>query len=76
MTKYGPIVRIAPNLVILNDAEAVEKIFVRKDLDTSPTAIRALRVGGHDWTVTYPQHLIARQRRHPVMIATTTKNSK
>ena len=76
MTKYGPIVRIAPNLVILNDSESVEKIFVRKDLDTSPKSIRALRVGGHDWTVTYPQHPIARQRRHPVMIATTTKNMK
>lgn len=76
MTKYGPIVRISPNLVILNDPEAVEKIFVRKDLHTSPTSIRALRVGGHDWTVTYPQHDIARQRRHPVMIATTTKNLK
>lgn len=76
MAKYGPIVRIAPNLVILNDPEAVEKVFVRKDLDTSPTSIRALRVGGHDWTVTYPQHDIARQRRHPVMIATTTKNLK
>lgn len=76
MTKYGPIVRIAPNLVILNDSEAVERIFVRKDLDTSPTSIRALRVGGHDWTVTYPQHPVARQRRHPVMIATTTKNMK
>ncbi|USP81562.1 hypothetical protein yc1106_08836 [Curvularia clavata] len=76
MTRYGPIVRIAPNLVILNDPEAVEKVFIRKDLDTSPTSIRALRVGGHDWTVTYPQHDIARQRRHPVMIATTTKNLK
>ncbi|KNG50506.1 cytochrome p450 monooxygenase [Stemphylium lycopersici] len=76
MTKYGPIVRISPNIVILNDPEAVEKIFVRKDLHTSPTSIRALRVGGHDWTVTYPQHDVARQRRHPVMIATTTKNLK
>ncbi|KAH7068928.1 benzoate 4-monooxygenase cytochrome P450 [Paraphoma chrysanthemicola] len=76
MTKYGPIVRISPNLVILNDSESVERIFVRKDLDTSPKSIRALRVGGHDWTVTYPQHPIARQRRHPVMIATTTKHLK
>lgn len=76
MTKYGPIVRISPDLVILNDAEAVERIFVRKDLDTSPKSIRALRVGGHDWTVTYPQHPIARQRRHPVMISTTTKHLK
>ncbi|KAF1924313.1 benzoate 4-monooxygenase cytochrome P450 [Didymella exigua CBS 183.55] len=76
MARYGPIVRISPNLVILNDPEAVEKVFIRKDLDTSPTSIRALRVGGHDWTVTYPQHPIARSRRHPVMIATTTKNLK
>ncbi|EUC45054.1 hypothetical protein COCMIDRAFT_26727 [Bipolaris oryzae ATCC 44560] len=76
MAQYGPIVRIAPNLVILNDPESVERVFIRKDLDTSPTSIRALRVGGHDWTVTYPQHDIARQRRHPVMIATTTKNLK
>jgi hypothetical protein len=76
MAEYGPIVRISPNLVILNDPEAVERVFVRKDLDTSPTSIRALRVGGHDWTVTYPQHPIARTRRHPVMIATTTKNLK
>lgn len=76
MAKYGPIVRISPNLVILNDPESVEKVFIRKDLDTSPTSIRALRVGGHDWTVTYPQHPVARSRRHPVMIATTTKNLK
>ncbi|KAL1597348.1 hypothetical protein SLS60_008932 [Paraconiothyrium brasiliense] len=76
MAKYGPIVRIDPNLVILNDPSEVEKIFIRKDLDTSPESIRALRVGGHDWTVTYPQHSIARSRRHPVMIATTTKNLK
>lgn len=76
MAKYGPIVRISPNLVILNDPESVEKVFIRKDLDTSPKSIRALRVGGHDWTVTYPQHPVARQRRHPVMIATTTKNLK
>ncbi|KAF2124672.1 cytochrome P450 monooxygenase-like protein [Dothidotthia symphoricarpi CBS 119687] len=76
MTEYGPIVRISPNLVILNDSEAVERIFMRKDLDTSPKSIRALRVGGHDWTVTYPQHPVARLRRHPVMIATTTKNLK
>ncbi|KAJ8115209.1 hypothetical protein OPT61_g3091 [Boeremia exigua] len=76
MSQYGPIVRISPNLVILNDPEMVERVFVRKDLDTSPKSIRALRVGGHDWTVTYPQHPIARSRRHPVMIATTTKNLK
>lgn len=76
LTIYGPVVRISPNLVILNDSAAVEKIFIRKDLDTSPTSIRALRVGGHDWTVTYPQHPIARLRRHPVMIATTTKDLK
>jgi hypothetical protein len=76
MAKYGPVVRISPNLVILNDPEAVEKVFIRKDLDTSPTSIRALRVGGHDWTVTYPQHPVARTRRHPVMIATTTKHLK
>ncbi|KAJ4987118.1 cytochrome p450 monooxygenase [Stagonosporopsis vannaccii] len=76
MARYGPIVRISPNLVILNDPDSVERIFIRKDLDTSPTSIRALRVGGHDWTVTYPQHPIARSRRHPVMIATTTKNLK
>lgn len=76
LTQYGPVVRISPNMVLLNDFESVERIFVRKDLDTAPTSIRALRVGGHDWTVTYPQHPIARQRRHPVMIATTTKCMK
>lgn len=76
LTRYGSIVRISPNMVLLNDREAVEKIFARKDLDTSPKAIRALRVGGHDWTVTYPEHSVARQRRHPVMIASTTNNLK
>ncbi|KAH7322391.1 cytochrome P450 monooxygenase-like protein [Stachybotrys elegans] len=76
LTKYGPIVRISPNMVLVNDYEAVERTFVRKDLDTAPKSIRALRVGGHDWTVTYPQHPIARLRRHPVMIATTTKCMK
>lgn len=74
--KYGPLVRISPSLVLINDAESVERIFTRKDLDTAPTSIRALRVGGHDWTVTYPQHHVARLRRHPVMLATTTKNLK
>ncbi|KXT19053.1 hypothetical protein AC579_8761 [Pseudocercospora musae] len=75
LTKYNSsILRLSPDLVLINDPEAVEKAFVRKDLDTSPTSIRALKVGGHDWTVTYPQHGIARQRRHPVMIASTTKN--
>ncbi|CAG8958505.1 hypothetical protein HYFRA_00009819 [Hymenoscyphus fraxineus] len=76
LAKYGPIVRISPTMVIVNDHGAVESTFIRKDLDTSPTAIRALRVGGHDWTVTYPQLSIARERRHPVMIASTTKNLK
>jgi hypothetical protein len=76
LQKYGPIVRISPSLVLLNDLSEVERVFIRKDLDTSPKSIRALRVGGHDWTVTYPQHPIARQRRHPVMMATTTKNLK
>lgn len=33
-------------------------------------------MGGHDWTVTYPQSHIARERRLPVMTATTTKNLK
>lgn len=68
MNKYGPIVRISPNLVILNDNEEVERVFTRKDLYTSPKAIRALRVGGHDWTVTYPQHPVARQRRQYVSL--------
>jgi hypothetical protein len=76
LTTYGPIVRISPNLVLVNDFESVERAFIRKDLDTAPKSIRALRVGGHDWTVTYPQHPIARLRRHPVMIATTTKCMK
>jgi cytochrome P450 len=76
LTRYGPIVKISPKMILVNDPEAVERIFVRKDLDTSPISIRALQVGGHDWTVTYPQHTIARQRRHPVMIASTTKNLK
>ncbi|CAE7203077.1 hypothetical protein P3342_011015 [Pyrenophora teres f. teres] len=58
----------------MNDSEAVDKVFGREDLDTSPTSIRALRVGGHDWTFTYPQHPIVPQRCHPVMIATRTRN--
>ncbi|KAF9693214.1 hypothetical protein EKO04_008570 [Ascochyta lentis] len=76
LTKYGPIVRISPDMVLVNDFDCVERSFIRKDLDTAPTSIRALRVGGYDWTVTYPQHPIARLRRHPVMIATTTKCMK
>ncbi|KAG4436504.1 hypothetical protein IFR05_008010 [Cadophora sp. M221] len=74
LTKYGPVVRISPNMVLVNDSDALAQIFTRRDLDTAPTAIRALRVGGHDWTVTYPQHEKARERRNPVMTATTTKN--
>ncbi|TVY33322.1 Cytochrome P450 monooxygenase [Lachnellula subtilissima] len=73
LTTYGPIVRIAPNVVLLNDVQSVQSLFVRQDLDTAPKAIRALRIGGHDWTVTYPQNPVARSRRRPVMMATTTK---
>ncbi|KAJ4324097.1 hypothetical protein N0V84_004063 [Fusarium piperis] len=73
LTEYGSIVRIAPNIVLLNDVESVQTLFVRQDLDTAPKAIRALRIGGHDWTVTYPENPTARPRRRPVMVATTTK---
>ncbi|KAI9049673.1 hypothetical protein LZ554_005831 [Drepanopeziza brunnea f. sp. 'monogermtubi'] len=76
LTRYGPIVRISPNMVLLNDSEALAQVFTRRDLATAPTAIRALRVGGHDWTVTYPEHEKARQRRNPVMTATNNKNLK
>ncbi|MAD83117.1 MAG: hypothetical protein CL912_09135 [Deltaproteobacteria bacterium] len=74
LAKYGHIVRIAPNMVLINDSEALAQVFNRRDLDTAPTAIRALKAGGHDWTVTYPQHEKARERRNLVMTATTTKN--
>lgn len=98
---YGPIIRISPDMVLVNDPEAVSSIFAKTNFDTAPKAIRALRVGGHDWTVTYPcvslsiqllcfpnlTHLssvlnfpsesdMARPRRRPVMLATTTKNLK
>lgn len=73
LSKYGPVVRIAPNMVLVNDVQTVQTLFTRQDLDTAPTAIRALRIGGHDWTVTYPQNPVARSRRRPVMMATTTK---
>lgn len=73
LTKYGPVVRISPNMVLVNDSAALQSVFTRQDLDTAPRAIRALRIGGHEWTVTYPQNNIARERRRPVMMATTTK---
>ncbi|KAI8799639.1 cytochrome P450 monooxygenase-like protein [Cladochytrium replicatum] len=76
LTKYGPVVRISPSMVLINDGPTVSAIFSRRELDTAPKAVRALRVGSHDWTVTYPQNHIARERRHPVMIATTTKHLK
>ncbi|KAF5022721.1 hypothetical protein F66182_5269 [Fusarium sp. NRRL 66182] len=73
LSKHGPLVRIAPNLVLVNDVESVQTLFIRQDLDTAPKAIRALRIGGHDWTVTYPANATARSRRRPVMLAVTTK---
>jgi cytochrome P450 len=73
LSKHGPIIRIAPNMVLINDLQTVQTLFTRQDLDTAPKSIRALRIGGHDWTVTYPQNPIARPRRRPVMTATTTK---
>ncbi|CAE7135275.1 unnamed protein product [Rhizoctonia solani] len=73
---YGPIIRISPNLVLVNDPAAVSAAFAKQNLDTAPKAIRALRIGGHDWTVTYPQIDIARPRRRPVMMATTTRHLK
>lgn len=76
LSRHGPIVRIAPNLVLCNDVQSVQTLFARQDLDTAPTSIRALRVGGHDWTVTYPQNLVAKLRRRPVMLGTVTKAMK
>lgn len=73
LNRYGPVVRISPNMVLVNDSPSLQSIFSRQDLDTAPKAIRALRVGGHDWTVTYPQNHVARDRHRPVMVATTTK---
>ncbi|KAF4974291.1 hypothetical protein FZEAL_8789 [Fusarium zealandicum] len=73
LTRYGPVVRISPGMVLVNDSPSLQAIFARQDLDTAPTAIRALRIGGHEWTVTIPQNNIARERRRPVMIASTTK---
>ncbi|KAF6838359.1 cytochrome p450 monooxygenase [Colletotrichum plurivorum] len=76
LRKYGPVVRISPNMVLINDSPSLQAVFTRQDLDTAPRAIRALRIGGHEWTVTYPQNDIARERRRPVMVATTTKALK
>ncbi|KAJ4397725.1 hypothetical protein N0V93_001960 [Gnomoniopsis smithogilvyi] len=73
LSRYGPIVRIAPNMVLCNDVQSVQTLFARQDLDTAPTAIRALRIADHDWTVTYPQNPIAKSRRRPVMLGSTTK---
>ncbi|KAH6693708.1 benzoate 4-monooxygenase cytochrome P450 [Plectosphaerella plurivora] len=73
LTRYGPIVRISPNMVLLNDIPSLQSVFSRLDLDTAPRAVRALRIGGHEWTVTYPQNSVARERRRPVMVATTSK---
>lgn len=73
LSRYGPVVRIAPNMVLCNDVQSVQTLFARQDLDTAPTAIRALRIGGHDWTVTYPQNPVAKSRRRPVMLGSTTK---
>lgn len=73
LSRYGPLVRIAPNMVLCNDVQSVQTLFARQDLDTAPTAIRALRIGGHDWTVTYPQNPVAKSRRRPVMMGSTTK---
>ncbi|KAH0424290.1 cytochrome p450 monooxygenase [Colletotrichum camelliae] len=76
LRQYGPVVRISPNMVLVNDSPSLQAVFARQDLDTAPRAIRALRIGGHEWTVTYPQNNIARERRRPVMVATTTKAMK
>ncbi|KAK7515205.1 cytochrome P450 monooxygenase-like protein [Phyllosticta citriasiana] len=76
LREYGPVVRISPNMVLVNGSPSLQAIFTRQDLDTAPRAIRALRIGGHDWTVTYSQNGIARERRRPVMNATTTKALK
>lgn len=38
LTRYGPIVRISPKMVLLNDGPAVNTIFSRRDLATAPTA--------------------------------------
>ncbi|KAK1216780.1 hypothetical protein PQX77_020585 [Marasmius sp. AFHP31] len=77
LPKYGQMVRIAPNMVLVNDPDAVTAAFVKNNFDTAPKAIRALRIGHElDWTVTYPEMDIAKPRRHPVMVACTTKNLK
>ncbi|KAK8179148.1 cytochrome P450 monooxygenase-like protein [Phyllosticta citribraziliensis] len=76
LREYGPVVRISPNMVLVNDAPSLQAVFARQDFDTAPRAIRALRIGGHDWTVTYSRNDVARGRRRPVMVSTTTKALK
>ncbi|KAI9146926.1 putative cytochrome P450 [Paramyrothecium foliicola] len=60
-------------MVVVNDSPALQAVFARQDLNTSPPSVRALRIGGHHWTVTIPQNYIARGRRHAVMSATITR---
>lgn len=76
LRKYGPIVRIGPNMVLVNDFPSLQAVFTRQDLNTAPRDIRALRIGGHEWTITLLQNDIARERRRPLMIATATKALK
>jgi hypothetical protein len=53
LSQYGPIVHINLNMVLINDHQAMNSIISRQDLETALKAIRAQRVSGRDWTVTY-----------------------
>ncbi|KAG0152404.1 hypothetical protein CROQUDRAFT_667281 [Cronartium quercuum f. sp. fusiforme G11] len=78
LSKYGPIVRISPKMVLLNDPQAVNAIFSQKDLDTMPKAIHAfyaLEVTNGLSPICRLTH-IACDHCQPVMIATMTKNLK
>jgi cytochrome P450 len=76
ISRYGPIVRIGPKMVLVNDLQTLQSVFARQDLDTAPQAVRALRIGGHEWVLTHPQNYVARGRRRPIMVATTSKSLK
>ncbi|KAF4470811.1 cytochrome P450 monooxygenase [Fusarium albosuccineum] len=76
LSRYGPVVRISPSMVVVNDSPALQAVFTRHDLDTAPRDIRALRVGGHLWTIAIPELSIARERRRAIMGATITRALK
>jgi cytochrome P450 len=72
----GVLVRLHPNIVLVNDLDTIEPLFKRKDVKTGTEVVRSLEVAGHRWTINLPQFDKVRSRRAAVQAATNPQSMR